>query len=138
MRILVDTNILIDYLAKRVPYNQSAEKIVEACADNKLLGSIAAHSVSNIFYILRKVYTVDERRELLEGVCTIFEVVGIDRDKIISALNDKDFDDFEDCLQMQCALDVQADFIVTRNPDDFMKSQVKCIEPAIFVERYLK
>lgn len=53
-RILVDTNVLLDYLLTREPFYGDAEKIIHACVDGKAKGCIAAHSISNMFFILRK------------------------------------------------------------------------------------
>lgn len=103
MRILIDTNILLDYIVEREPYAEFARKIVWLCKENKLEGCIAAHSIPNIFYILRKNYSINERRELLLGICKIFNVQCLDILKIKSALKDTEFSDFEDCLQMESA-----------------------------------
>ena len=62
MKILIDTNVLIDYILKREPYTESAEKILFLCKNRKIDGCIAAHSVMNMFYILRKEMTVNEIR----------------------------------------------------------------------------
>lgn len=129
MRILVDTNILLDYLQEREPYAESARFIVNACAKGIIKGCIAAHSVSNIFFILRKWYSVDDRKKILYAICNLFDVEGIDKGKIVNALQNTDFSDFEDCLQMECAMAYKADYIVTRNMDDFIHSSVPCIEP---------
>lgn len=137
MRILIDTNILIDYLANREPYVQAAEKIVDACTNDTIDACIAAHTISNMFYILRKQFTISERKELLKGICTVFDVIGIDHAKIMDALNDDGFEDFEDCLQVQCAKEKNVDFIVTRNPKDFKNSSIRHIEPDIFVKMFL-
>ena len=53
--------------------------------------------------LLRKDYDPKERREILAGLCTIFDIEGIDRNKLLSELRNEDFSDFEDCLQMECA-----------------------------------
>lgn len=58
LRILVDTNVLLDYLLCRSPYDQAAEQIVVACKQRRVSGCIAAHSISNMFFILRKVFSV--------------------------------------------------------------------------------
>ena len=97
-------------------------------------GCIAAHSIPDIFYILRKSVPADERRETLRRFCQIFEVVGIDKDKLLDALNDADFTDFEDCLQSICAADFHADYIVTRNPKDFARSGIRAITPDEFLK----
>ena len=129
LRILVDTNILLDYLLCRSPYDQAAKQIVVACKQRRVSGCIAAHSISNMFFILRKEFSVHERRTLLWSICELFEVEGIDKEKILNALSDEPFSDFEDCLQKECAVAFQADYIVTRNCDDFKSSRIPCIEP---------
>ena len=54
LRIWVDTNVLLDYLLCRSPYDRAAEQIVVACKQRRVSGCIAAHSISNMFFILRK------------------------------------------------------------------------------------
>lgn len=137
MRMLVDTNIVLDYLLEREPYAESAKKIVVACKQKKVIGCIAAHTVSNMFFILRKTYSVEDRRIILKDICKLFDVEGIDRLKIIQALDNSDFKDFEDCLQMQCAKSFRADYILTRNLADYRDSEIACISPEEFCEKYL-
>lgn len=137
MRILVDTNVLLDYLMDREPFKESAEQIMKACASGAVEGRIAAHSISNLFYILRKIYTVDERRDILSTLCQIVPVIGIDRDMVNRALLNEKFLDFEDCLQMECAKNAEARFIVTRNLTDFQGSDVEAISPENFVEKFI-
>lgn len=129
MKILVDTNVLLDYLLKRIPYEEDARRIVLACKKKEIEGCIAAHSVSNIFYILRKEYSEQERRIILTDICRLFYVEGIDQNKIIKALQNDHFRDFEDCLQMQCAEACSVDYIVSRNIGDFVCSSIPCILP---------
>ena len=137
MRVLVDTNIVLDYLLEREPYAESAKKIVVGCKQKKVIGCIAAHTVSNMFFILRKTYSVEDRRTILKDICKLFDVEGIDRLKIIQALDNSDFKDFEDCLQMQCAKSFRADYILTRNLADYRDSEIACISPEEFCEKYL-
>ena len=133
-RILVDTNVLLDYLLTREPFYEDAEKIVLACVEGKVKGCIAAHSVPNMFFILRKDYSPEERREVLLNLCRIFDVEGIDRAKLLSGLQNADFPDFEDCLQMECAKAYKAGYIVTRNIDDYKMSEIKAILPKDYLE----
>lgn len=133
-RILVDTNVLLDYLLTREPFYEDAEKIVLACVEGKVKGCIAAHSISNMFFILRKDYNAKERREILSDLCLIFDVEGIDKAKLLSGLQNEDFSDFEDCLQMECAKAYGAEYIVTRNIDDYKTSEIKAILPKDYLE----
>lgn len=134
MKILIDTNVLIDYIAEREPYFQDARCILLACSENKISGCIAAHSINNIFYILRKSIPETERREILKKLCIITTIIGIDKKKLINALNNASFSDMEDCLQAECAASFSADYIVTRNIKDFDKSSVVPILPSDFVK----
>lgn len=133
-RILIDTNVLLDYLLEREPFFDDAKKVILSCVDGKVKGCIAAHSIPNMFFILRKDYSIKERREVLSNLCSIFDVEGIDKTKLLSGLSNEDFSDFEDCLQMECAKSYGADYIVTRNVADYSVSEVNAIEP----REYLK
>ena len=132
MRILIDTNILIDVVARREPFFFDAVKVFELCQKEKVEGYIAAHSVVNMAYILRKNFTSDELREILLRLCKTFTVEAIDLSKLIATLNNRDFSDFEDCLQTQCALNLRADYIVTRNVPDFSASEIPAVTPEEF------
>lgn len=133
-RILIDTNVLLDYLLTRKPFYEEAKKVMLTCTEGNTKGCIAAHSISNMFFILRKDYDAKERREILSGLCTIFDIEGIDKNKLLLGLRNEDFSDFEDCLQMECAKAYGAEYIITRNIADYKMSEVKAILP----EDYLK
>ncbi|MCI9077272.1 MAG: PIN domain-containing protein [Dorea sp.] len=134
MRALIDTNVLLDFLLGKEPCFNSADRIIKLCADKKIQGFMAAHSIPNMFYILRKDMTEEDRREMLLNLCDIFTIEGIDSAKIVAALKNSAFKDLEDCLQSDCAKRIRADYIVTRNIKDFAISEV----PAILPEDFLK
>ncbi len=138
MKVLIDTNIILDYLTKRTPFYDPAYDLMEMCRSGEVAGYIAAHSVMNCFYILRKEYTEEERREILIRFLKLVSVVGIDRSKISSALRRKEFSDMEDCLQDECADTCGAEYIITRNIKDFDQSTVKAILPEDFVKMMKK
>lgn len=133
-KILIDTNVLIDYLLEREPFFEDAKDVILSCADGKVKGCIAAHSIPNMFFILRKDYSAKERREVLSNLCSIFDVEGIDKAKLLVRLTNEDFSDFEDCLQMECAKSYGADYIVTRNISDYSTSEIKAIMPKDYLE----
>ena len=114
MVILVDTNIIIDALANREPYADDAKRIMEKCAAREITGILAAHSIPNLF---------------LKNLCEIFQISDLNEKKIVAALENNAFSDFEDGLQEECAVESMADYIVTRNPADFKHSRVKVILP---------
>ena len=134
MVVLIDTNVLLDFLLGRDPYFSNADKIIKLCAEQKIQGFMAAHSIPNMFYILRKDMSVETRREVLLNLCDILAIEAIDSVKVIAALKNSAFIDLEDCLQNDCAEEIKADYIVTRNIKDFEISEI----PAILPEDFLK
>ena len=138
MRVLIDTNVVLDYMQNREPFASDAEFIMGKCFEKELSGGIAAHSVTNIFYILRRAKVpVDICRANLKLICILLEVVGISKADILSILEDSKFNDIEDCLQNKCAKTYRADYIITRNIRDFSGSDIPCIEPREFIEKKL-
>ena len=82
-RILIDTNVLLDYLLERDSFFEDAKEVILSCINGKTKGCIAAHSIPNMFFILRKDYDAKERREILLNLFKIFDVEGIDKTKLI-------------------------------------------------------
>ena len=88
---------------------------------------------ANIFYILRKSHSETNRRNLLKKLCLILKVAGASHERVCEAIDNNEFSDFEDCLQDECAREVSADYIVTRNTEDFQYAKVKAITPQEFL-----
>lgn len=134
MVILVDTNVILDIFMNREPYVEEARMIMTKCAEREVIGYLAAHSIPNLFYILRKEYSQQERRKLIRNLCDVFRISDLNIEKIISAVENEAFSDLEDCLQEECAVEAMADYIVTRNPNDYKLSRIPVIEPGEFVK----
>jgi len=134
MVVLIDTNVLLDFLNKRTPYNAFADRIIDLCSDGTIKGYIASISIPNIFYIMRKELTVKELRDLLLNLCDIVDIIGIGKQKILTSLLKEDFSDFEDCLQIECAKQVNANYIITRDLTDFSDSHIQAILPDSFLK----
>ncbi|MCM1099785.1 MAG: PIN domain-containing protein [Clostridium sp.] len=131
MVILVDTNVILDYLAEREGFFDDARKIMEVCANGEIQGCVAFHSLPNIWFILRKKPN-DIRREMLKQICTLLSVVSAGHDAVVKAVETVEFQDFEDCLQDKCAIAAKADYIVTRNIADYQSADTKTITPGEF------
>lgn len=133
MLVLIDTNIILDILEKREPFYESSNDILSLCASKKIRGCIALHTVSNIFYILRKNYSAEDRRRLILGILKFLQVANVSHENVRHALERNDFPDFEDCLQDECAIQNYADYIITRNTGDFSNSNIPAITPSDFL-----
>lgn len=129
MLVLFDTNIILDILEKRLPFYDASQSALELCISGEVTGYIALHSISNIFYILRKRYSATDRRKLLLNIVDLLKIANADHKSVRNALEREDFSDFEDCLQDECAKQIHADYIVTRNINDFSTSDIPAITP---------
>lgn len=130
---MIDTNMIIDFLITREPYFESSSKVMEKCAVRELKGYIAFHSVPNLWYILRRI-PEDKSRKWMIDICGFLEVAGVSHDEVLRAIKMDKFIDFEDCLQDRCAKNVGAEYIITRNIDDFSESEVPAISPENFLK----
>ncbi len=135
MVVLIDTNVIIDYLLTREPYYEASSDIILKCAQKKLMGYIAFHSIPNLWYILRKVPEV-KRREWIVDLCCFLQVTGVSHAEVVRAVKNIDFKDFEDCLQDRCAVSVGAKYIITRNIMDYANSKVQAISPEDFLKQF--
>ncbi len=134
LRLLIDTNIVIDFLTQRKPFAEKSTQVIKSCIDGKFLGFIAPHSIVNIFYILRKDYSQSDLRRMLLNLCKVFEVPEINGHSMVDALENSSFSDFEDCVQSGCADEANADYIITRNARDFAASKIAALTPEEFLE----
>jgi len=133
--LLIDTNVILNYLTGRSDqYLDSSIKIVKKCASGECTGYIAFHTLSTLWYVLRK-WPDKERRDSLKLVCQIFTVASASQSEILAAIENDKFSDFEDCLQDKCAKDVDADYIITCNINDFKNSDIPAITPEQFINQ---
>lgn len=133
-RILIDTDVILDFFFDRRPFSDNAAKVLSLCESREIKGFITSVIISNVYYLLRQTSRHEKVIEKLMQLVTITEILTTDRDIIIKALN-SNFKDFEDALQNYSAeLNGQIDLIVTRNIKDFSNSSLGVMTP----ENYLK
>jgi predicted nucleic acid-binding protein len=118
MKVLLDTNIVIDYALERQPFWQNSEQIFLLLQQGSFDGYISASTVGDLYYIIRKqrghIWTLN----FLERLVKFCSVAAVDRSIISMALT-ANFKDFEDAIQYSTAVASQMDAIVTRNISDF-------------------
>ncbi len=134
MKVLIDTNIILDVLCKRPAFYEDSAKIFKLCEVKKISGVISALSIPNIMYILRKELDADKTREILDSLMLIFSVADLKADDLKKAADIR-FKDYEDAIQSACATRIKANYIVTRNIKDFSESKVTAIKPAELLDR---
>lgn len=132
-KLLIDSNIVLDLLAKREPFNKSAEQIFSLADKNKVELFISSLTFANTNYVLSRLKSAKEAREILRRFRVLVKVVSLN-DKIIDlALNDNSFKDFEDGLQYYSAIENDIDIIITRDLKDFKGSKI----PVMTSDEYL-
>ena len=130
MDVLIDTNVIINFLTGRDdPFQESSDRIMELCDIKRLNGYVAFHSLSTIWYVIRKSRSEKDVRYLLESVCRILKVASATHEQVVEAIAERDFRDFEDCLQDKCAQNVGAAFLITCNIKDFHHAKTKAVTP---------
>jgi predicted nucleic acid-binding protein len=133
----IDTNVLLDYVQNREENSDRAERIFDLCQKSKIRGFISALTLADAFYICRKDYpSTEERRDIFLAFAKFLKIVDLTRDIVMNALENKDFPDFEDCLQAECAKYAGAEYIVTRNVKDYVGADIAAITPEEFLKNY--
>lgn len=138
MRVVIDTNVIIDVFASREPWNVAAEKILMLASKEKLEAVICASAVTDIYYVCNKTFHDEAKaREVIKTLFAIFTVADVRKKDLQDALNLK-VDDFEDALVGTCAKRTESQFIITRNVKDFENSPVPAITPQDFIVKFFK
>jgi predicted nucleic acid-binding protein len=135
-KVLLDTNILLDYLLTERPGNAAAQRIMEMTVEGQLTSYISPISLLNIFFILRKQRTEQERKEIIESLLEILDITDLDLNDLQSALYIP-IDDYEDGVQYISAVKIDVDFIITGD-QQFQKYdlELKMISPEEFLTNY--
>ena len=134
MKVLIDTNVILDVLCSRTEFLEESSRVWKYCEVNKLTGVISALSVPNIVYILRKELDPDKTKDIIDRLMLIFDVAELKAEDLRKAAEMKTTD-YEDAIQMCCADRINADFIVTRNIRDFVSSPVPAVKPSELLDR---
>lgn len=133
-RILIDTDVILDFFFDRQPFSENAARILSLCESKEINGFVTPVIISNVYYLLRQTATHEKVIEKLKLLVAITEIVVMDKEVIIHALN-SDFKDFEDALQNYSAeLHKEIDLIVTRNTKDFKNSSLAVMTPDNYIK----
>ena len=134
MKVLIDTNVILDVLYKREGFYEDSLKIWKLCEIRKLDGYISALSIPNIVYILRRELDPEKTLEVINNINLVFKIYDLKSDIIMQAA-EKKTKDYEDALQMVTAQKLKASFIVTRNIKDFAGGKIIAVKPSELLER---
>jgi predicted nucleic acid-binding protein len=131
-RLLIDTNIIVDLLAKRENFYREAQTLFTLADEKNVSLFISSLTFVNTHYILSKHLKANEVRKILIKFKVLVEVLPLE-DKILELALASDFTDFEDAVQYYTALDNKLDIIITRNKKDFKALEI----PVLTAKEYL-
>lgn len=134
MKIILDTNVVLDTILKRGGFFYAAYEVVKLSVQNKVEAVLPTSIITDVYYVLNRSDKA-KAKPVLEGfvgLLSMCEVVPAD----IHTAFASDMDDFEDAVIASVANRVKADYIVTRNKKDFIKSPVSAVTPEEFIELY--
>lgn len=133
MKLMIDTNVILDVLMQREGLFETSAQILRVCNSDEHIGCITSNSVYDIFYITRKtIRDRDKLYQVMEGLCSIFTLCDVTGSDVSLALAAR-AKHFEDCLLAECAKRSGCNYIITRNGKDFKDFDIKTMTPEEFL-----
>lgn len=134
MRLLLDTNVVLDVLLARKPFVDDAAELFSVIEAGEATGYLGATTVTTVFYLAAKALGPTSAREHVQGLMTLFEVAPVSRLVLTAALQSK-VSDYEDAVLAEAAREVGVDAVVTRNQKDFRRADIQVLSPAEAIRR---
>ena len=129
MRVMVDTNIVLDVLLKREGFFEQSRAVLSLCEERKIQGFVSASAVTDIFYLTKKALgSLEDTYKVISSLLNILKVLTVTNQDVILAFQQK-ARDYEDCLLATCTKSNKCDGIVTRNKRDFITFGVTLYTP---------
>jgi predicted nucleic acid-binding protein len=132
MKVFVDTNVLLDVLARRQPFYAAAARIWSLAERAKIVGLVSAISFNNIYYVVRKASGREPAEKALLLIRDVFAPVPLSV-QILNQAMDAGFDDFEDAIQFHSAIHAEAACLITRDGDRFRDRGFPVVLPGVFL-----
>ena len=133
MKLFIDTNVVIDVLARRQHFYDASAAILTMLEKDEAEGFISAISFNNIHYILRKQSGKTKADNAIRMLLSAFNIVTLD-EKILTRTIESAFNDFEDGIQFFSAMRSNADYLISRNVKDFPHDDIPVLTPEEFLQ----
>ncbi|HEY0022081.1 MAG TPA: PIN domain-containing protein [Longimicrobium sp.] len=128
MKLLVDTNVVLDLAQRRPGFAEAAAGVFAAIEAKRATGFVAGHTLTTAFYVIRRTEGTQSAALAIGDLLRVLEVVPVERADFMEALAFQ-WRDFEDAVQAVCAQKVGVDVIVTRDLADFRDSRIPAVSP---------
>lgn len=134
MKVLIDTDVLLDLALDRKPHSGPAAQLLNYFQRHTNTGFVAWHTVSDFYYMTRPSYGAIDTRLFIRDLCKCIQVAEVGNQDMQYAL-DLDLADFEDAMQVAAATACRAKFIVTRNTKHYRRSPIPPVKPAEWLKK---
>ena len=128
MKVLVDTNVILDVLLQRQPYDVAATKLMAAAETSQISAYLGATTLTTLFYLYAKTSSSRDAKKAVDKLLQIFSITPINHNVLHAALT-SDFKDYEDAVLHEAGIRAGVDCIVTRNIKDFIRAKVTIYKP---------
>jgi predicted nucleic acid-binding protein len=136
VRVLVDTNIVLDFLLQREPFFQDAELLFQAIDSGQVIGYVTATTLTDIFYIARKqTRSVEQARQAVSETLNVMTICPVNRAVLELAIA-SGLTDFEDAVQIFCAVAEGLEAILTRDKQGFLSSSISVLSIRELLQRF--
>jgi predicted nucleic acid-binding protein len=132
MKVLLDTDVILDVIAARIPFKQEAAELLDLSEQGAFDAYISALTPLNVFYVARKARSSANLRESIKELLQAVRVCPLN-DSVLNAAFALPFSDYEDAVQHCCATAAGLEAIVTRNVRDYKNSTLPVFTPAEFL-----
>ena len=132
-KVLVDSNIFVDFMFRRMPFYNDSEKVISLIENKKVKGYVTTSMLMDLHYIFKRLSHSNANADLaIQEILKVFDCIDISKKDIVSTLENRHYD-FEDSVIEKCANRTGIDYIVTRNIDDFENTKTKIVSPTEFL-----
>jgi predicted nucleic acid-binding protein len=132
IRILIDTNVILDIALERQPFFKEASQIFDLIDEGVVIANVTATTITDIYYISKRSKGHKDSIAFIQGLVEIVDIIGIDKQIVLKSL-ESDIGDFEDAIQISAAQMSEIDTIVTRNQKDFTNINITVQSPEEFL-----
>lgn len=123
MRVLLDTNIILDFLLEREPFFTDADTLIQTIKADQIEGYLTATTLTDIFYIAKKSKGVQIAKQYISDLLALMRICPVNR-RILNVAISSNLPDFEDAVQIACAMALNLDAIITRDTQGFASARL--------------
>lgn len=135
MRVLIDTNVILDFFLEREPFRTDAEALFQAIQSKQVRGYVTATTVTDIFYIARRqTRSIERARQAVSETLAVMQICLVNR-PILEQAFASPLTDFEDAVQLACAIANNLDAIITRDTEGFAGAILPILSVGELLER---